>query len=244
MKYKYYSQFKQDKFLNKVVFNNKKNGFFIDIGAHDGQTINNSLFFELNNNWNGICVEPNPNVFEKLKLNRKSLNLNVCIGESNKTVKFTQIEGYSEMLSGISENYNERHIDRIKNALIVNGGKKKEIDFKMITLDIIKTKLIDFISIDTEGNEFEILSSINFQNLDIKVIVIENNYNDSRIKKHLVKFGYHPLINLDVDEVYLKKKYFSTVIKFRLKIWKLKLLLVRILAKLKINNEKTRHSHH
>lgn len=237
MEHKYYSQICQDKFLNKVVFQNKKKGYFVDIGAHDGQTFSNSLFFELNNNWRGICIEPNPSVFKKLDSFRKSINLNVCIGESNKTVKFTQIEGYSEMLSGISEKYDDRHIERIERDLINKGGKRNEIDIEMITLDSIeelKNKQIDFVSIDTEGNEFDIISALNFKKLNIKAIVVENNYGDSRIKSHLLEFDYFQLIKLEFDEVYLNKKHFSIGIKFRLKIWKLNLFLNRVLRKLNI----------
>ncbi|MBC7439758.1 MAG: FkbM family methyltransferase [Flavobacterium sp.] len=124
--------------MNEVVFNNKKNGFFIDIGTHDGITYSNSLFFELNNNWKGICVEPNPKVFAKLNTLRKSTNLNVCIGAFNKTIKFTQIEGYAEMLSGISDRYDERHIQRIEQDIERKGGNRIEIDLKMITLNSIK----------------------------------------------------------------------------------------------------------
>ena len=66
MNFQYYSQFKQDQFLNEVLFNNKKNGFFIDIGAHDRVTISNTLFFEKHNEWKGICIEPNPKGFATL----------------------------------------------------------------------------------------------------------------------------------------------------------------------------------
>lgn len=238
MKYKYYSQIRQDEFLNEVVFNNKKNGYFIDIGAHDGQTFSNSLFFELNNNWEGICIEPNPKVFKELNSLRKSINLNVCIGESNKIVKFTQIEGYAEMLSGISEKYDKRHIERIEKELSSKGGKLNEIEVDMIALDSIeelKNKKIDFVSIDTEGNEFDIILSMNFSKLDIKAIVIENNYGDNRIRNYLLKFDYIPLIKLECDDLYLNKKYFSTGIKFRLKKWKLNLFLTKILTKLDFN---------
>ena len=124
--------------MNEVVFNNKKNGFFIDIGAHDGITYSNSLFFELNNNWNGICVEPNPKVFAKLNTLRKSTNLNVCIGAFNKTIKFTQIEGYAEMLSGISESYDERHIQRIEQDIERKGGNRIEIDLEIIQKKSLK----------------------------------------------------------------------------------------------------------
>lgn len=236
MSAKYYSQCRQDEFLNTVVFNNKKNGFFIDIGAHDGETYSNSLFFESVNNWNGICVEPNPTVFAKLNSLRKSTNLNVCIGASNKKIKFTQIEGYAEMLSGISENYDERHIQRIDRDIQNKGGKRNEIEVEMITLNSIeslKNQKIDFISIDTEGNEFDIVSSMDFNHLDVKSIVIENNYKDERIMNFLAGFDFVLLYKLDFDDVYINKKYLSGGINSRLNVWKFNVLLTRIKNKLK-----------
>ena len=53
--------------INKL--NNKRDGFFIDIGAYDGLTISNTAYMELELGWNGICVEPNPVVFDNLKKN-------------------------------------------------------------------------------------------------------------------------------------------------------------------------------
>ena len=47
----YYSQDKQDEFLEKNIFKGYKNGIFIDVGAFDGKTINNTLYFEKNNNF-------------------------------------------------------------------------------------------------------------------------------------------------------------------------------------------------
>jgi hypothetical protein len=58
MKTKYFSQYKQDEFLDKVLFKKKQNGFFIEIGAHDGISFSNSFFFEKNRSWEGICIEP------------------------------------------------------------------------------------------------------------------------------------------------------------------------------------------
>jgi FkbM family methyltransferase len=234
MKGNYYSQYNQDKFLNEVVFSNIKNGFFIDIGAYDGISFSNSFFFERESDWVGICVEPNPIVFNKLVSNRKSINLNVCIGSENKKVKFTQIEGYSEMLSGITDKYDEKHIERINNDILIKGGKKTEIEVNMISLgdiDELKNKEIDFISIDTEGNEFDIVSSINFELLDIKSLVIENNYKDNRIKEYLNSQGFELIYKLDCDEVFLNKAYFSNGINARVILWKLNSLLKRISKK-------------
>jgi FkbM family methyltransferase len=231
----YYSQYGQDEFLNKVIFNNKRKGFFIDIGAHDGVMINNTLFFEKHLDWDGVCIEPNPNVFRKLTQNRKAENLNVCIGNDNRTVKFTQIEGYSEMLSGITEKYDKRHVDRIKNEVATLGGNVQEIEVEMITLESVESirdKMIDFISIDTEGNEYDIIKSINFNVLDIKSLVIENNYSDNQIANYLESFGFKKIYKLKGDEIFINEKNYSFGIKFRVQLWKLKVLMNKIMNKL------------
>lgn len=233
----YFSQYKQDKFFNEVIFANKKDGFFIDIGAHDGITINNSIFFERYLRWTGICIEPNPKVFKDLIKNRKSINLNVCVGNENKKVHFTQIEGHSEMLSGITEKYHEKHLERITNAILSKGGLKIEIEVDMVKLDSIaslKEKEIDFISIDTEGNEFDIIKSINFNELNIKSIVVENNYKDNKIEEFLIPFGFVKIYKLNCDDVFLNKRYFSAGIKLRLLIWRSKSILMKIKQKINI----------
>ena len=80
----FYSQYKQDEFLENTVFKGYKNGFFVDVGAHDGKTINNTLYFELNNNWKGINIEPIEKIYNNLLYNRpKCINLNCAIDEKN-----------------------------------------------------------------------------------------------------------------------------------------------------------------
>ena len=57
------------------IFENKKNGFFVDIGAHDGISINNTKLLE-DLGWDGICIEPHPKVFQRLLLNRNCKKVN------------------------------------------------------------------------------------------------------------------------------------------------------------------------
>ena len=76
----FYSQFEQDKYLEENIFKGYKNGFYVDVGAHNGVHINNTLYFEKNNNWTGINVEPIKNVFEELVINRpNNINLNCAV---------------------------------------------------------------------------------------------------------------------------------------------------------------------
>ena len=61
--------------LNKIYFNNKENGVFIELGAIDGIFISNTKYFEDNFNWTGILIEPNTFEYEKLKKNRPNCYL-------------------------------------------------------------------------------------------------------------------------------------------------------------------------
>ncbi len=65
----YNSQIGQDKWVHSVL-GNKENGFFIELGACDGLYYSNTLFFEKQLGWGGICIEPNDLYFDKLKSNR------------------------------------------------------------------------------------------------------------------------------------------------------------------------------
>jgi FkbM family methyltransferase len=226
---KYYSQLKQDKFLNEVIFNKKKGGFFLDIGAHDGVTLSNTYFFEKFKDWEGICIEPNPAVYAKLISNRNCKTLNVCIGNKTNKVKFTQIKGYAEMLSGITANYDERHLRRINESIEKMGGEKTEIDIDMIGISDLRELdeiLIDFISIDTEGNEFDIIASIDFNKLKIISLVVENNYGDNRINNYLINCGFDSLEN---DDVFIFKDYVNIFVNFRLLLWKIDIFSNNIL---------------
>ena len=79
---KYYSQLQQDRIVDEY-FKGKNNGFFVDIGAHDGIECSNSAFFEYHRDWTGICVEPGPIEYEKLTKNRRCTCINGCVSNYN-----------------------------------------------------------------------------------------------------------------------------------------------------------------
>ena len=66
----YYAQCGQDKILEENIFKGFKNGIFIDVGAHDGVSFNNTLYFKKTHNWLGINIEPIKTVYDKLVINR------------------------------------------------------------------------------------------------------------------------------------------------------------------------------
>lgn len=219
---KYYSQYDQDKFIDRIIFNGKKRGYFVDIGAYDGKTISNTYFFEKQRMWEGLCFEPNPSAFLLLKKNRSCSLYNCCIGSSKKNSIFFQVIGNSEMLSGLKSAYDPRHLERIQRETKENMGFVKEIEVQIKSLNdfLAFGQVVDFITIDTEGNEFEILQSIDFQRIEIKSISVENNYRNPEIQEFLYNLDYILVVRLKCDEIYVKRRLIDFPMKLRILYWK------------------------
>jgi FkbM family methyltransferase len=207
---KYYGQYEQDKVLNKI-FKGKENGVFVDIGAHDGVTFSNSLFFEESKNWRGICVEPIPEVFQKLDEARKCIKVNGVISDKEGSETFLRVHGEvvdTEMLSGILSDYDQRHLDRIDRELKEYGGEKEEITVACYNINTLLEEnglnQVDFFTIDTEGNELKILKTINFEAFDIDVLIVENNYESSENKEFMESKGYKRIKTIGHDEIFRK----------------------------------------
>jgi FkbM family methyltransferase len=206
---KYYSQKGQDKFVNENIFNNKTNGFFIEIGANNGINFSNTYFFEKNLNWQGICVEPYPELFEELKKNRNCYAENSCISSEKKIAQFLKCYGFiTEMYSGIIDDYDPRHIERINNEIEIFGGAKEIIEVQCISFDDLTEKYkidkVDLLSIDIEGGEEKIIKSIDFSKIYIDVIIIENNFNDNGMRDYLKNKGYCLVTKLGKDDIFKK----------------------------------------
>lgn len=208
----YQSQYGQDRFLNETFFKNRTNGTFLDIGAHDGKTLSNTFFFEKTLNWQGLCIEPHPKVFNALKENRSCILVEGCAWKEDTTKTFRMIEGYSEMLSGLVDSYHPDHITRINAEVSSMNQTLSDIEVKCY--DISKLLLdnnltsIDFLSIDIEGGELEVLKCIDYTKVEIGIILVENNYKDQELRTFLDSKGYNFVSELAIDDVFvLKSKY-------------------------------------
>lgn len=203
----YYSQIGQDKFVNEKIFQGMENGFFVDIGAHDGISISNSYFFEQHKNWNGICVEPIPEVFELLRKNRKCICIEGAISSENGYQDFLQIQGPVEMLSGLVDKFDFRDKERIDIELQNRGGSCKVVKVKTYTLQSIldahNVTHIDLLSVDSEGAELAILQSIDFKKVKIECIIAENNYQKKSVEEFLTMQGFRLVEKLPFDDIFL-----------------------------------------
>jgi FkbM family methyltransferase len=181
----YRSQCLQDIYLDRWVFGGMRGGVFLDIGAHDGITFSSSYFFETARGWTGTCVEPNPAVFEKLRAHRTCTALGCCVAGQEGVVPFRKVTGYSEMLSGIERNYHPDHRARVERELKQFGGTSETIPIEARTLPGIAAgnglSEIHYLSVDTEGSEYEILQSLPAEGLFVHALTVECNIEAERM---------------------------------------------------------------
>jgi FkbM family methyltransferase len=209
----YYSQYKQDQYLYENYFSKyvKSSGVFVEVGADDGIRNSNSLYFEEELGWTGVCIEPRPSIFPDLQKNRKSTALNFAVSHEEGMLEFVDITGYGRQLSGLLNNYDPQHLERIeKESENPNFVKKEVVTVEARSLSrIFKDEYIgrvNFLSIDTEGSEISALKSIDFDAVVIDVIMIENNYKED-YRSAVTELDERFILaeNIQHDEIYVRK---------------------------------------
>jgi FkbM family methyltransferase len=132
------------------------------IGAYDGKHINNTLYFEKYNNWNGINVEPIKKVYDELLINRPNcININCAVCNNDGEIDFYCNECYTEMISGIKDYFDPRHYNRLEIENNYTNSTTKIIKVNTKKLETIcdenNISQINYLSIDVEGAEFKVI---------------------------------------------------------------------------------------
>lgn len=190
LKKKSTSQLGQDIWVLEKT-NYKRGGFFVEFGATDGVLLSNTWLLEKKFGWTGICIEPNPKFYEQLKINRSCRVGNQCIScKSKEKVKFIFADAYGRDIRYANDDIHSEKRD----AYLTEGhvAVLTTISLHDLLIQYQAPKTIDFLSIDTEGSEYEILSSFPFDRWDIQLLTVEHNYTERRkdIRKLLEGHGY------------------------------------------------------
>jgi FkbM family methyltransferase len=169
----------------------KSGGFFVEFGATDGVLLSNTWLLEKEFGWRGICAEPNPKLFEALRRNRTCTVSDQFIGRvTGEHVDFVLADAYGGAVEYASADINAATREPYLTAGHVTA-------FTSISLhDFLRQhgapRDIDYISIDTEGNEYDVLSTFPFNEWNVTLFTVEHNFTEQRtlIRQLLESHGY------------------------------------------------------
>ena len=200
---KSYGDYETDLAIQKY-FNPEYIGTCIDIGAGLGTDRSNTYYFE-KKYWTCLCIEPNPNLYNHMRMYRRlALNL-ACSNHDKKSAPFHVYvvdQNNQEAISSLV--VDQRLVESHKE--IINETYKIEVEVKKLDtiLSRINIEKIDFLSIDTEGTELDVLQGFDLQKWKPKLLVVENNFNDTKINEYLSQFGYILSERIGVNDFYLR----------------------------------------
>ena len=182
------SQLRQDIFVLSEL-NFKRDGFFVEFGAADGVKLSNTYLLEKVFDWKGILAEPAKCWEAQLRKNRKAYVETSCVyHKSGRTVVFneTDIAELSTINTFSSSDGHHQHRQK---------GRTYRVN-TISLIDLLKKydapDVIDYLSIDTEGSEYDVLRVFDFKKYTFRVITCEHNYSPVRNKIYelLTPHGY------------------------------------------------------
>lgn len=168
----------------------RRDGFFVEFGATNGLTNSNSWLLENKYRWNGILAEPNPVWHAELAKNRNVPIDHRCVSSSSgNVVSFLTTDASDPELSAIATFSDGDHFASVRSEGI--EIKVETVSLNQLLAEHRAPKQIDYLSIDTEGNEYDILSHFDFSRHIIDLISVEQNRRtEPKIEALLSGHGY------------------------------------------------------
>lgn len=169
--YRSYSLDREDLIIERLV-NRQGPGFYVDIGAYDPKRLSNTQHFYLKG-WRGINIEPNPLAKARfLKVRPRDTNLSLAVGGNEQEVA-TFYSMFPATVSTFSEDF--RDLNLARGCELVDTIKLPIMPLENILSEHLPDQTeLDFMSIDTEGHEMDVLESNNWSRFRPKVICIES----------------------------------------------------------------------
>lgn len=223
----YRSQAGQDKYvLNTLYKKNKRDGFFIEMGAADGVLLSNTHVFEKHYGWKGILVEPSHR-FSALVKNRSATCVRACIGDSGKGIFLLELPGgmylgedHQNTLRSVAipADTRDEALAKIPEILV-----REEIDparateFPLVEVDVLSLTdlldkhgapaVIDYFSLDVEGHEDAVFSGFDFSKYRFNVMNIERP--SDALQVTLKANGYQEILRNEVGDIFYLHESFE-----------------------------------
>jgi len=198
-----WSQYGQDLFCFYKVFKAAGEGVFVDVGANHPRLLNNTCYLE-QKGWRGLAFEPQENLRELWAAQRKTRCLPYVLGRENRTVNFigtadpagqvlAGVEGFNKLSPSLAAAPEPRAQRRLDEVLLEHGLSR-----------------VDYLSIDVEGYELDVLLGLDLSKIDVKCIDIENDIGtpylgNSALRRRLLASGYRQVARLGGDDIFVKK---------------------------------------
>ncbi|CAF3868323.1 unnamed protein product [Adineta steineri] len=187
----YYSQSGEDAALHKNIFkdslSHRNPGIFVELGALDGVTYSNTLFFERMFDWRGVLIEAQPDNARKLLRVNRTKTVKIPFGICSLPQTDIQMLGEGNAVAGDIATMDES----FKNTWHKNKNKTRKVACGPIGtyLSAIGITHIDFFSLDVEGAELSVLFTMNW-NIQIHYLLVENNSKMGNITTLLKNYGF------------------------------------------------------
>jgi hypothetical protein len=183
-KRKTYSQHREDLFIDNY-FKHKKNGFYLDIGCyHPIKYSNTALLYK--KGWTGINIDLNKTTIDLFNFTRlRDKNIFACLSDREKIVDM-YIDNEFSALNSIYKN-------NIKNHKIKKYQKIK-INTKVFS-NVVKEKF-DFLNIDCEGNDYNILKTIDLKKYNPQIICIEVSEKNKKLIYKYLNANHYKLLTI------------------------------------------------
>ena len=189
----------QDKWVLFDVFPSAQFGYFLDLAAADGITHSNTYVLEKHFGWGGLCIEPNPAFYKQLLENRDCLADSSVVSDKREVLQFRVDNG---QLGGIVADDTDNNVntrgDQMSNATIINLQAKT---INEILAENKAPEFIDYFSLDVEGSEERIISTLDFNTYQFKCITIERP--TEKVNEILFDNGHIFVRNFQFDSFYV-----------------------------------------
>lgn len=196
--YPSYSQFREDKILDRIFVD--KVGTCVEVGANDGVTGSASYYFE-KKGWKCILVEPVPELCDRIRRSRSAVVFECAASSESGEDRFYVAESADSHSTFSLTAPLQKHLDGEKTGVREIRVRKRTLDR---ILDEAGVSGIDFITIDVEGHELEVLRGFSIERHRPRIVIIEDNSDrtDASIRTYMEGKGYIAFFRTGVNDWY------------------------------------------
>ena len=203
----YYAEYSTDKYIREIFFPKYSYGIMVEVGAGPPEFYSMSKHFR-DNGWRCICIDPNPKFVKQHKdLGNEIYEIACSFEDTNSTFKIVDSWWPDDNINGISISALELKYKEIY-EVDSNNYKVTEIPVKVKKLDSLLEELniekIDFLSVDTEGWEIEVMMGFNLKKYYPKVVLLENLLYLKFYDEYMLENGYKLNQKLEYNYIYEK----------------------------------------